>query len=174
MTQPVMLLALFDDIEPASRGIAKLRELGVSDEAMNVVSGLPFSGRVLGRPAATTWVSKIAMTGSIAGAAAGVFLLYGTTYLYPLNVGGQPLYPVPMLFIATFEMAMLGLMGMAFVGLFVDSGFPSFTPKDYVPEISDGKIAVLFRCERAEQPQFVESLKKAGAESVKPAEARQL
>ena len=58
---------------------------------------------------------------------------------------GSPIYPVPMGFITTFEMTMLGLMGFAFLGLFVDSGFPSYTPKDYVPEISDGKIAVLFQ-----------------------------
>lgn len=174
MTEPLLLLALFDDVEPAARGIARLKELGVSDASMNVVSGLPFSGRVLGRPGAITWVSRIAMVGSIAGAAFGVFLLYGTAFLYPLHVGGQPLYPVPMVFIATFEMAMLGLMGMAFLGLFVDSGFPSYTPKDYVPEISDGKIAVLFRCGRGDEQRFTDDLRKVGAESVRPAEARQL
>ena len=71
-------------------------------------------------------------------------------------------------------MTMLGLMGFAFIGLFVDSGFPSYTPKEYIPEISDGKIAVLFRCPNGEQKKFVDTLKKAGAESVEPAEARQL
>jgi hypothetical protein len=58
--------------------------------------------------------------------------------------------------------------------MLVDSGFPSYTPKEYIPEISDGKIAVLFRCPNGEQKKFVDTLKKAGAESVKPAEARQL
>ena len=174
MAEPLMLLALFDDIEPAARGIAKLKELGVKDEALNVISGLPFPARVLGRPSAITQVSKIAMAGSILGAGFGLFLLYGTAYFYPLHVGAQPVYPVPMAFITTFEMAMLGLMGLAFLGLFVDSGFPSYTPKNYVPEISDGKIAVLFPCERAEEKRFVESLTKSGAESVKPAEARHL
>jgi hypothetical protein len=169
-----MLLAVFDDIEPAANGIAKLKELGVKDESMNVISGLPFPGRVLGRPSAITHVSKIALAGSVMGAGLGLFLLYGTAYMYPLHVGAQPVYPIPMAFITTFEMAMLGLMGLAFLGLFVDSGFPSYTPKDYVPEISDGKIAVLFPCDRGEEKRFAESLTKAGAESVKPAEARHL
>jgi hypothetical protein len=71
-------------------------------------------------------------------------------------------------------MTMLGLMGFAFLGLFVDSGFPSYTPKEYVPEISNGKIAVLFKCEGKDQKKFVDTLTKLGAESVKPAEARQL
>jgi len=104
----------------------------------------------------------------------GLFMIYGTTYLYPLPVGGQPLYPVPMGFIVTFEMIMVGLMGFAFLGLFVDSGFPSYTPKEYVPEISNGKIAVLFKCESKNQKKITDTLTKLGAESVEPAEARQL
>jgi hypothetical protein len=174
MAESVTLLALFDDIEPASKGIAKLKALGVADGAMNVVSGLPFPSRVLGRPGALTYVSKIALLGAILGAGLGIFLLYGTAFLYPLYVGGQPIYPVPMGFIAVFETAMLGLMSFAFLGLFVDSGFPTFTPKDYVPEISDGKIAVFFECEGSDQSRFVESLTSVGAESVQVAEKRQL
>jgi len=174
MSDALTLLALFDDLDPAADGIAKLRELGVKDDAVNVISGLPFPARALGRPSALTHVARIAMGGAILGAGFGLFLLYGTAYLYPLHVGGQPIYPVPMAFITTFEMAMLGLMGFAFIGLFVDSGFPTYTPKHYVPQISDGKVAVLFECERADERLLVEALKKAGAESVEPAEARHL
>jgi hypothetical protein len=174
MPESVMLLALFEDVDPASTGIDKLRQLGVSDDDMNVISGLPIPGRVLGRPNAVTHVSRIALAGAGLGALLGLFLLYGTAYLYPLHVGAQPVYPVPMGWITTFEMAMLGLMGFAFLGLFVDSGFPSYTPKDYVPEISSGKIAVLFRCDDKDEQKIVDSLTKIGAESVKRAEARQL
>ena len=117
-------------------------------------------------PSAITNVSRIALVGAVLGAGFGLFLLYGTAFLYPLHVGGQPIYPVPMGFITTFEMTMLGLMGFAFLGLFVDSGFPSYTPKDYVPEISNGKIAVLFQCDRGDEQRLAESLTKAGAESV--------
>ena len=174
MPQKITVLALFGDVESAADGIARLKELGVEDGAMNVISGLPFPGRMLGRPRAVTWVSRIALVGAALGAGFGLFLLYGTAYLYPLHVGGQPVYPVPMAFITTFEMAMLGLMGFAFIGLFVDSGFPTYTPKNYVPQISDGKVAVLFECARADERQFAEALRKAGAESVEPAEARHL
>ena len=174
MSQQMTYLAVFDDIEPAANGIARLRELGVHDDAMNVISGLPFPGRVLGRPSAITHVSKIALGGAVVGAFLGLFLLYGTAFMYPLRVGGQPIYPVPMGFITTFEMTMLGLMGLAFIGLFVDSGFPAYTPKEYVPEISDGKIAVLFTCDKADESRFADNLRKAGAVEVKPAEARHL
>jgi hypothetical protein len=112
MSEHVSLLALFEDIGPASDGIDKLRAMGVTDDQMNVISGIPFPGRVLGRPGARTNVPQIALVGAGLGALLGLFLVYGVAYLYPLQVGGQPLYPVPMGFIATFEMTMLGLMGL--------------------------------------------------------------
>jgi hypothetical protein len=174
MAEPITLLALFDDIEPATRGLDKLHELGLSEDQINVISGVPVPGRVLGRRGAVTNVSKIAMVGAILGFFFGLSLIYGTPYLYPLQVGGQPIYPVPMGWIVTFEMTMLGLMGFAFLGLFVDSGFPAYTPMNYVPEISSGKIALLFPCDPADERRVSDELKKAGAESVQPAEARHL
>jgi len=174
MAESTTLLAVFDEIEPATQGLEKLHELGVQDREINVISGVPIPGRVLGRPSALTNVSRIAMAGAVLGMFFGLFLIYGTPALYPILVGGQPIYPVPMGWIVTFEMTMLGLMGFAFIGLFVDSGFPAYTPMEYLPEISDGKIAVLFRCPSQDQDTFVDALKSAGAESVAPAEARHL
>ena len=174
MAESTTLLAVFDEIEPTTLGLEKLYELGVQDRDINVISGLPIPGRVLGRPSALTNVSRIALVGAVLGMFFGLFLIYGTPTLYPILVGGQPIYPVPIGWIVTFEMTMLGLMGFAFIGLFVDSGFPAYTPMEYLPEISDGKIAVLFRCPSQDQDKFVEALKGAGAESVAPAEARHL
>ncbi len=174
MSDPIMLLAVFEDIEPAAKGIERLQEMGIADDQMNVISGVPVKNTILGRPSSLSYVSRIALTGAILGFLTGVFLIWGTPFLFPLIAGGQPIYPVPQFFIIVFEMTMLGLMGFAFLGMFVDSGFPSYTPKEYVPEISDGKIAVLFRCPGGTQKKFTDALKKAGAESVEPAEARQL
>lgn len=174
MAESTTLLAVFDEIEPATQGIDKLHELGVQHGDINVISGVPVPGRVLGRPSARTNVSRIALVGAVLGLFFGLFLVYGTPALYPLLVGGQPIYPVPMGWIVTFEMTMLGLMGFAFIGLFVDSGFPAYTPMAYLPEISDGKIAVLFNIPAQDQDKFVDELTKLGAESVVPAEARHL
>ena len=112
--------------------------------------------------------------GAMMGMFTGLFFIYGVKALYPLMVGGQPIFPVPQGIIITFELTMLGLMGLSFIGMFVDSGFPSYTPKAYTPEISDGKIAVLFSCPTGEKEKFIDTLKEAGAESVEPAEARHL
>src|SRR5215510_4542817 len=174
MSEAITLLAMFEDMEPAAQGVDKLQQLGVSDHDMNVISGIPVKHTILGRPPAITYVSRIGLFGSILGMSLGIFFIYGIPYLYPLLVGGQAIFPVPQGLIITFEMTMLGLMGFSFIGLFVDSGFPSYTPKQYTPEISDGKVAVLFSCPGDDQKKFVDALTKLGAESVVPAEARYL
>ena len=174
MSEAITLLAMFKDIEPASEGVEKLHELGLNDDQMNVISGIPVKHTILGRPSAITYVSRIGMFGALLGMALGIFLIYGIPYLYPLLVGGQPIFPIPQGIIITFEMIMLGLMGFSFLGMFIDSGFPSYTPKEYVSEISDGKIAILFSCPTSDQEKFVDALTKLGAETVSPAEARQL
>lgn len=174
MAESKMLLAVFEDIEPAANAIDKLHELGVQDADMNVISGIPMRPDILARPSAVTRVSTIGFVGALLGFLLGVFFVWGTPFLFPLHVGGQPVYPFPQLFIIVFEMTMLGLMGSSFIGMFVDSGFPSYTPKEYVPEVSAGKIAVLFRVPGQHENRCVDALKKVGAESVTPAEARQL
>ena len=174
MSESVTLLAMFEDFEPASEGVEKLYELGLNDDEMNIISGIPIKHTILGRPSAITYVSRIGMLGAILGMSLGIFLIYGIPYLYPLLVGGQPIFPVPQGFIITFEMTMLGLMGFSFIGMFVDSGFPSYTPKEYTPEISDGRVAVLFSCPEKDQKKFIDTLTKAGAKSVVASEARQL
>jgi hypothetical protein len=174
MSEAITLLAMFEDVEPASEGVEKLQQLGLSDDDMNIISGIPIKNTILGRPSAITYVSRIGFFGAILGMFLGIFFIYGIPYLYPLLVGGQAIFPVPQGFIITFEMTMLGLMGFSFLGMFVDSGFPSYTPKEYTPEVSDGKIAVLFSCPTDEQQKFTDALKEVGAESIEPVEARHL
>jgi len=174
MAEATTLLAMFEDLEPASKGVDKLQQLGLGVDDMNVISGIPIKNTILGRPPAITYVSRIGLFGAILGMSLGIFLIYGIPYLYPLLVGGQPIFPVPQGLIITFEMTMLGLMGFSFIGMFVDSGFPSYTPKEYTPEVSEGKIALLFSCPAGQQEKFIDALKEAGAESIEPVEARHL
>ncbi len=167
-------LALFSDVNPAAEAIAQLREMGVKDEQMSVISGIPFTAPILGRPHPRTNVPRMAMAGAIVGFLLATFFNVGTPNLYPIYVGGQPLVPVPPSVISTFELTMLGMLLATFLGVFLDSSFPSYGPMEYVSEISDGKIAILFRCAEEESTKWIDSLKKLGAESVSPVEARQL
>jgi hypothetical protein len=69
---------------------------------------------------------------------------------------------------------MLGMLISTFLGVFLDSRFPSYTPKEYVPEISDGKIAILIECEPDSEQEIEVAMTKIGAEQVKHAEAQTL
>jgi len=174
MSDTLTLLALFEDIDPAANAIEKLHELDITNEQMSVISGVPISNRILGRPKVTTNVSRIGMFGAALGGLAGIFFIYGIPYLYPLHVGGQALFPIPPGIIITFELTMLGLMGFSFLGVFFESRFPSYEPMDYVPEVSDGKIAVFVKCSEDRQKELEEALLDMGAESVEPREAQKL
>jgi hypothetical protein len=168
------LLALFEDIDPAAMAIDKLHEMGVRDDQINVISGVPVLERMLGRPLQWTNVSRLALGGAVAGFLFGAFLNFGTPNLYGVRVGGQALLPFPPGLIILFEMTMLFALLSTFLGVFLDSYFPNYRPMEYVPEISDGKIAIFFKCPQDEQNKFTNVLNSLGAESVRPAEALQL
>ncbi|MCK6585674.1 MAG: DUF3341 domain-containing protein, partial [Anaerolineales bacterium] len=75
-TKIVDLLAVFPDLEPAANAIEQLRTLGVHDDCMNVISGIPVTEAMLGRPHQWTNVPRIAMGGAILGFLGAVFLAY--------------------------------------------------------------------------------------------------
>jgi hypothetical protein len=168
------LLALFEDIDPAAEAIGKLHEMGVTDDRINVISGVPVTHKMLGRPHPWTNVSRIALGGAAAGFFVGLFLNFGTPYLYNVPVGGQYITPIPPGLIIVFEMTFLFALLSTFLGVFLDSFFPNYRPMEYVPEISDGKIGVFFKVMQEEQQKFTDALSQLGAESVMPTEARQL
>jgi hypothetical protein len=168
------LLAVFSDIDPAADAIEGLRKIGVHDECMNVISGVPVTEAMLGRPSQWTNVPRLALGGSILGFLVGAFLSYVTPGLYEIHVGSQGLVPGPPTVVVIFEMTMLGMLLSTFLGVFLDSTFPSYRPMKYVPEVSDGKIAILIECPHTDEAKITRTLKKLGAESVQPAEAQHL
>jgi hypothetical protein len=174
MTEQKSLLAVFSDLEPAADAIEQLRHLGVRDDCMNVISGIPVTEAMLGRPHQWTNVPRLAMGGAMLGFLTGVALALITPNMYTIQVNGQPFAPVPPAVIVIFEMTMLGMLLSTFLGVFLDSLFPNYRPLHYVPEISDGKIAILIECSPEEETKLTEALKKLGAESVQFTEAQHL
>jgi hypothetical protein len=168
------LLALFEDIDPVADAIEKLHEMGVTDDRMDVISGVPISHRMLGRPHPWTNVSRLALGGAVAGFFFGLFLNFGTPLLYTVPVGGQFITPVPPGLIIVFEMTMLFALLSTFLGVFLESYFPNYRPLQYVPQVSDGKIGVFFQVPEEEQQKFTDTLNAMGVESVQPTEARHL
>jgi hypothetical protein len=171
MSEGTVHLALFDDIDPASLALDKLRELGIQDKEMTIISGVPYSEKMLGRPMSWTKVPQLAISGFVLGFIVSLLLNFGTPLQYPIYVGGLPLLPIPTTAILTFEISMLGLLAFTFLGVVWESSFPSLGPKEYHPEISDGKIAVVFSCPAEVHTQAHDALAALGAEWVHRTEA---
>ncbi len=173
-TESKALLAVFSDLEPAADAIEQLRRLGVHDGCMNVISGIPVTEAMLGRPSQWTNVPRLALGGAALGMLTGALLSFVVPNMYTIMVGGQPFAPVPPAVIVIFEMTMLGMLLSTFLGVFLDSFFPNYRPMHYVAEVSDGKIAILIECPQADKTKITDALKTLGAESVQEAEAQHL
>ncbi len=175
-SKPVGLFAVFSDLEPTADAIEQLRTLGVADNCMNIVSGVPVTEAMLGRPKQWSNVPRVAMGGAILGFSAASFLAFVAPYWYPypIQVSTQAYVPWPPTFVILFELTMLGMLLSTFLAVFLDSFFPNYRPMQYIPEVSDGKYIIVIECEHVDENKIKDALKKLGAESVKPAEAQQL
>ena len=175
MVQENIHLAVFKEeyLDDASDAIETLRELGISDKDMTVLSGIPYSEKILGRPLSWTRIVKVALAGAVTGFLLAVFLTFGTVLWYPQRVGGQPIYAIPTSFVVIFEITMLGLLVSTFIGVFVETLSPSFGPKGYHPKISDGNIGILFTCAPEKDQEVNAALSKAGAELIPASEVMQ-
>jgi hypothetical protein len=174
MTVEKSLLAVFADLDPAADAIEHLRTMGVHDDCMNVISGVPVTEAMLGRPSQWTNVPRLALGGAILGFLLGAFLAFVSPDVYQIQVGRQAFIAGPPSVVVLFELTMLGMLLSTFLGVFLDSTFPNYRPMHYVTEVSDGKIAILIECPNADEKKLTEALMKLGAESVKPAEAQHL
>jgi len=176
MAEEKSILAVFSDLEPAADAIEHLRSIGIHDDCMNIISGIPVTEAMLGRPSQWTNVPRIALGGAVLGFLCAAFLVFVSPYLYPypIRVSSQAFVPGPPSVVVLFEITMLGMLTSTFLGVFLDSLFPSYRPMKYVPEISDGKIAILVECAVPEEGKVTDALRKMGAESVQLAEAQHL
>jgi hypothetical protein len=172
----VSLLAVFPDLGPAADAIDQLRALGIPDDHMNVISGIPVTEAMLGRPNQWTNVPRLAAGGAVLGFLGGMFLTFVTPYSYPIpiQVGSQAIIPGAPTVVVLFELTMLGMLLSTFLGVFLDSYFPNYRPMEYVKEVSDGKIAVFFICPEDSKEKMTKAMTALGAEKVEVAEVEQL
>jgi hypothetical protein len=166
MEKDTVHIALFKDeqIDAVSEAITRLRQIGIFDQDMSVISGVPYSEKILGRPMSWTRIGLIAMVGALLGVIVSLLLNLGTPALYPIRVGGQPYMPIPTTIVLTFELGMLGLMLSTFLGVFVETITPTYGPKGYSPQVSAGKIGLLFSCKEENITRVHQVLSDLGAE----------
>jgi hypothetical protein len=109
--------------------------------------------------------------GAVAGFLIGFFFIVVTPYLYVIRVGGHPVVPVPASAVLLFEFTMLGLILGTFLGM-VFLNEANYGPAYYYPEISDGRIGLIFPVPGGRKDEFRSSMETAGAETVFEPERR--
>jgi mono/diheme cytochrome c family protein len=139
----IQVIGLFHEATPTADTLDRLRELGVPDDKITVMSGVPYTAEMLGRPRPRGRVGRMALIGALLGVSLGAFLSVGIFLLYPVIQGGQPLVPVPPTLIVFFEATMLGTMWTTFFAMLISNRFPTFKTSAYDPRITEGHIGVL-------------------------------
>ncbi|NPA90459.1 MAG: DUF3341 domain-containing protein [Chloroflexi bacterium] len=156
-------LALFEDVEHAVEALGELRALGVPEEDLSVISGIPVAEAIMGRPKVANLMARWALPGALLGLAAGVFFTIGTPLMYPIQVGGQPIVSLPPSMVIIYEFTMLGVILATLIGLLAQAELPRWREKVYHPAISHGAIGILFRCDESCFDQVRERLRGLGA-----------
>lgn len=176
MASGTVHLALFreDQLNEAAEAVSKLEELGIDHDDISVISGIPLSERVLGRPMAWTRVPQIAAAGAVAGFVVALALVFGTQVAYPIRVGAMPNAPIPTSIVVLFELTMLGMLISTFIGVLVETISPSFGPAGYDGRVTDGHIGILYTSPTTLDRDINNSLTALGAEVVQRAEVKSL
>jgi mono/diheme cytochrome c family protein len=167
------LLGLFHEATPTADTIDELRNLGVSDDKITVMSGIPYRPDILGRRHVYERLALIALIGALSGLLAALFLMFGIPVLWPIHVGGQPLFPIPPSLIIIFEFVMLGAMVGTFGGLIAETRFPSFGRHIYDKRITEGHIGVLVQVSANLADQAQKVLENNGAHHLQRTEAQE-
>jgi hypothetical protein len=143
MNDTKMLLALFDESTDTAESIDELYSLGVPEDKVVVITGVPYPERALGRHREWLTLPYIVLAGAIAGMLFGLFLAVITPHLYRLDVGGHPSVGFPPAAIIIFVFTMMATIVSTFLGVLWEMNFPSFGPAPYHKLVTDGYLAVL-------------------------------
>jgi mono/diheme cytochrome c family protein len=158
----IQVIGLFHEATPTADTLDRLRELGVPDDKVTVMSGVPYTAEMLGRPVPRGRVGRMALIGALLGVSLGAFLSVGIFLLYPIVQGGQPFVPVPPTLIVFFEATMLGTMWTTFFSMLVANRFPTFKTSAYDPRITEGHIGVLVHVDESLGDQVADILTQHG------------
>jgi hypothetical protein len=174
MADTAFVIGSFRDIDPTVEALDRLRELGIPEEKISVLSHFPLSERMLGRPHHRSWLPVIALVSAALGFLIGLFFVGITPHLYVIRVGGQPIVPFPPSALLLYEFTMLALILGTFTAFMVLGRFPDRRPEPYDPDLNNGRIAVVIEDPGDRREEVMAALEALGAEDVGQPERRSL
>ncbi len=135
--------ALFSDPDAVQRAVDGLRDAGVAEDEIAVMSSEPFEEHEFSHRHSATWMPWIAAAGGVVGLAAATALLVLTQNAWPIVTSAMPIVSWWPNLIIMFEMTMLGAILATVVTLFITALAPGRSrARFYDPEVADGYILV--------------------------------
>ncbi len=134
--------ALYRDPETAQYVVDQLRNEGVPDASITVITSQPYEEFEFSHRYKHTWLFWIAAGGGALGLAVGLTIAYLTQTLWPIVTGGMPIMAWWPTIIIMFELTMLGAILATVVSLFITTELPAVQSRVYDPAVSEGKIMV--------------------------------
>jgi hypothetical protein len=135
--------ALYRSPESAQRAFDHLREAGIADREITILSSEPFEEYEFGRRDRKNWMTWIAAGGGLVGLVTAYLLTSITQQVWPINTGGMPIVTNWSNLIIMFELTMLGAIITTVLTLLVTARIPSRKkPVLYDPAIADGRILI--------------------------------
>ena len=136
------IYALYDTGDAAQRAVNSLRNAGVADSAITVISDQPMEAYEFGEMNRATRIWYIASGGGLIGLVFAAWLTRMTELAWPLPTGNMPIVSWWPNLIVMFELTMLGAILATVVTLLVTGELVRRKPALYDPQVSDGKILV--------------------------------
>ena len=136
------IYALYDDGDSAQRAVNGLRNAGVADSAITVISDQPMEAYEFGEMNRATRIWYIASGGGLIGLVFATWLTRMTELAWPLPTGNMPIVSWWPNLIVIIELTMLGAILATVATLLVTGQLPRRRPALYDPRVSDGKILV--------------------------------
>ena len=143
MSATLTLMSLFHEGTDTAEAIDALHALGLPEDKMVVMTGVPYPERALGRHREWLTLPYIVLAGAAAGMLFGLFLAAITPHLYRLDVGGHPAVSFPPVAIIVFVFTMMATIVSTFLGVLWEMNFPRFGAAPYHKLVTDGHLAVL-------------------------------
>lgn len=136
------IYALYDSGDAAQRAVNSLRNAGVADSAITVISDQPMEAYEFGEMNRATRIWYIASGGGLIGLVFATWLTRMTELAWPLPTGNMPIVSWWPNLIVIFELTMLGAILATVATLLVTGELLRRRPALYDPQVSDGKILV--------------------------------
>ena len=143
MNNTINLMGLFENDAATSAALDDIYDLGVHDDQITVISGIPYPEQALGRHHVWIRLPSIVLVGAFAGFLSGYFLSSITPRLYPINVSGHPVTGGPPAAVITYIFTMLFAVIATFIGVLWEIDVPGFEKKFYDRRVTSGQLAVV-------------------------------